>query len=159
MKRIVILVAGLAGAAVISPASAFMFADGTTAQCVAGGRLVAEKVANWATPRSRIALRARHASAMAGKLRWNQERLKGLRRKSAISCFSYECAHARIPTENEREANCAGLKDMRAAGRAGPAFETRLRGNFTRGQCVLATTRSSVRTAARSRHRATKPPG
>src|SRR4029450_7963734 len=50
MKRIVILVAGLAGAAVISPASAFMFADGTTAQCVAGGRVVAEKIAQLGDP-------------------------------------------------------------------------------------------------------------
>jgi hypothetical protein len=130
MKRIVILVAGFAGATVINPATAFMFADGTTAQCVAGGRVVAEKIAQLGDPavENRVARTARVGDGW--QITWNQERLKLLSPEVRDFLFFHECAHARIPTENEREANCTGLKDMRAAGRAGPAFETRLRGNF-----------------------------
>ena len=40
--------------------------------------------------------------------------------------FFHECAHARIPTTIELTANCGGLKDMRDAGRAGPAVEEKL---------------------------------
>lgn len=130
MKRIAILLAGITNAAFIGPASAFMFADGTTAQCVAGGRVVVETVAQLGDPavENRVARTTRVGDGW--QITWNQERLKLLPPEVRDFLFFHECAHARVPTENEREANCAGLKDMRAAGRAGPAFETRLRGNF-----------------------------
>jgi hypothetical protein len=130
MKRIAILLSGITGAAFIGPAWAFMFADGTTAQCVAQGRVVAENFAPLGDP----ALEGRTARTTrvgdGWQITWNQERLKLLPPEVRDFLFFHECAHARVPTEGEREANCAGLKDMRAAGRAGPAFEAKLRGNF-----------------------------
>ena len=130
MKRIAILLAGITNAAFICPASAFMFADGTTAQCVAGGRVVVETFAQLGDPalENRLARTTRVGNSW--QIAWNQERLKLLAPEVRDFLFFHECAHARVPTENEREANCAGLKDMRAAGRAGPAYEKKLRANF-----------------------------
>jgi hypothetical protein len=130
MQRFALLLAAMTSAAFICPASAFMFADGTTAQCIARGRVVVEAFAPLGDPalENRVARTSRTGDGW--QITWNQERLKVLPPEVRDFLFFHECAHARVPTENEREANCAGLKDMRAAGRAGSAFETRLRANF-----------------------------
>jgi len=130
MNRIPILLAGILNATFVCPAAAFMFADGTTSQCVASGVVVVETFAPPGHPalENRVALTTRVGDAW--QIIWNQERMKVLAPEVRDFLFFHECAHARIPTENEREANCAGLKDMRAAGRAGPAFEKKLRANF-----------------------------
>jgi hypothetical protein len=54
--------------------------------------------------------------------------------------FFHECAHARVPTVDEIQANCAGLVDMRAAGRAGPAVEARLAAFYGAGSGYWAGT-------------------
>ena len=87
-------------------AGAFTFADGTSARCVAGGKTV------------------RMSSGFV--IIWNAERLKALPPEVHDYLFFHECAHARVPTADELKANCAGLQDMRAAGRAGFAVESRL---------------------------------
>jgi hypothetical protein len=55
MKRFALLLAGMTNAAFICPASAFMFADGTTAQCIARGQVIVEAFAPMSDPHSRIA--------------------------------------------------------------------------------------------------------
>jgi hypothetical protein len=127
MKRIALLLVGASGAWCGHPATAFMFADGTTAQCVAQGRVVVETFAPPGDPtvQNRTALAARAGDGW--QITWNPERLQRLSPELRDFLFFHECAHARVPTAIESEANCAGLKDMRAAGRAGPAFEARLR--------------------------------
>jgi len=64
------------------------------------------------------------------QITWNVPRLQSLPPEVRDFLFFHECAHARVPTEVELEANCAGLIDMRAAGRATPALEAKLRGYF-----------------------------
>lgn len=128
--KIAKLLVAIPWAAFASPAAAFTFVDGTTVQCIARGQVVEEKFAPAGDPafHNRTALAARAGDGW--QITWNQERLQGLPPEIRDFLFFHECAHARIPTENELEANCAGLKDMRAAGRAGVAFEARLRGYF-----------------------------
>ena len=60
------------------------------------------------------------------RITWNAEKLNSLPPAVHDFIFFHECAHARIPTRDELRANCAGLKDMRVAGRAGFAVEARL---------------------------------
>ncbi len=60
------------------------------------------------------------------RITWNVQRLQTLPPELHDFVFFHECAHATVPTQSEPEANCAGLKAMRAAGRAGPAFEQKL---------------------------------
>lgn len=122
------------------PAAAFTFADGTTAECVARGEVVAEVTLAGDDPaiRNRTGL----ASRVDGRwqITWNGPRLKSLPSEVHDFIFFHECAHVRVPTEVELEANCAGLIDMRAAGRAGPDFEARLRAKFPRQEPYWDTT-------------------
>ena len=123
----------LAHCALVSagPAGAFTFADGAKAVCIARGEIVTEIDAEPGDPfkpHNRTALAERTADGW--RITWNLERLNRLPPEVRDFLFFHECAHARVPTENELEANCAGLLDMRAAGRAGPAFEAKLRGFF-----------------------------
>lgn len=57
---------------------------------------------------------------------WNAQKLAALPAVVHDFLFFHECAHAKVPTTDEVQANCTGLIDMRAAGRAGFAVETRL---------------------------------
>jgi hypothetical protein len=57
---------------------------------------------------------------------WNAQKLAGLPPEMHDLLFFHECAHAKVPTTDEVQANCVGLKDMRAAGRAGLAVEAKL---------------------------------
>lgn len=118
-------VLALGGAA--APARAFQLADGTPMQCVARGQVVAEVTAVPGDPD--MQRRTGWARQEGGRwvITWNAERLRVLAPELRDFLFFHECAHARVPTDVELEANCAGLIDMRRAGRAGPAFEQKLR--------------------------------
>lgn len=106
-------------------ADAFTFADGASASCVAGGKIVKEVDAE--PSQARLHFTGKTVRISSGFLIiWNAERLKTLPPEVHDYLFFHECAHARVPTTDELKANCAGLQDMRAAGRAGFAIESRL---------------------------------
>ena len=109
------------------PAAAFTFSDGTKGVCTVGGVEVAEVNAD---PEDSSMVRRTGRATRVGngwQITWNQERLKAFAPDLQDFLFFHECAHARVPTEVELEANCAGLIDMRLSGRATPTFETRFR--------------------------------
>ena len=126
-KRGLAAVALLAAWALAVPAAAFTLADGTAITCVARGAVVTEVTAPPGDPdmKSRTGWARRDGERWL--ITWNAERLQVLAPEIRDFLFFHECAHARVPTEVELEANCAGLIDMRRAGRAGPAFEQKLR--------------------------------
>jgi hypothetical protein len=106
-------------------ADAFTFADGTSASCVAGGNTVKEVDAE--ASQAGVDFTGKTVRISSGYLIiWNAERLKALPPEVHDYLFFHECAHARVPTTDELKANCTGLQDMRAAGRAGFAVESRL---------------------------------
>lgn len=114
-----------------APAAAFTFSDGTTTRCIAGGAVVAEidaRPTDPFKPQNRTALAERTETGW--RITWNLERFRPLPPEVRDFLFFHECAHARVPTDNELEANCMGLVHMREAGRAGPAFEAKLRRYF-----------------------------
>ena len=109
------------------PAAAFTFSDGTKGVCTVGGVEVVEVDAS---PEDASMVRRTGRATRVGngwQITWNQERLKAFAPDLRDFLFFHECAHARVPTEVELEANCAGLIDMRLSGRATPSFETRFR--------------------------------
>jgi hypothetical protein len=116
-------------------ASAFTFADGTSTTCVARGVVVPEFMAGPDDPFSKLGrIGLAEKTGDGYRITWNAARLKGLPRELHDFVFFHECAHASVPTQVELEANCAGLKAMRAAGRAGPAVEARLKAMFPNNQ-------------------------
>ncbi len=125
------LVVAVALLALPQSAVAFTFKDGSTMVCVARGAAVLEVFAGPDDPftrLNRIGLAERTEDGY--RITWNQLRLQTLPPELHDFMFFHECAHATVPTESEPEANCAGLKAMRAAGRAGAAVETKLRAMF-----------------------------
>jgi hypothetical protein len=125
----VLILAGLLLAA--HGAAAFTFADGTNMACVVDGAEVPEIVPPpgdpfYKVPRTGLVTR----EGGTPRILWNAQRLAILPPEIRDFIFFHECAHARVPTEDELTANCAGLVDMRAAGRAGREFERRLRAYF-----------------------------
>lgn len=115
----------LVGAAL--PAKAFLLADGVPMQCVARGDVVEEIVAAPGDPAMQNRTGWTRRDGGRWVITWNAQRLGVLPPELRDFLFFHECAHARVPTDVELEANCAGLIDMRRANRAGPAFEQRLR--------------------------------
>jgi hypothetical protein len=106
-------------------ADAFTFADGTSASCVAGGKIVKEVDA--VPSQAGLDFTGKTVRTSSGFLIiWNAERLNALPPDVHDYLFFHECAHARVPTADELKAKCAGLQDMRAASRAGFAVESRL---------------------------------
>ena len=106
-------------------AGAFTFADGTSATCVARGETVPE----YAPPPGTEAMTFTGKTVKVGsgyQIVWNAPKLASLPPAMHDLLFFHECAHAKVPTTDEVEANCVGLKDMRAAGRAGLAVEAKL---------------------------------
>lgn len=106
-------------------AIAFTFSDGTSANCMARGELVPE----YSPPPGTEVMNYTGRTVRVGsgyQIVWNAQKLAALPPVVHDYLFFHECAHARVPTTDEVEANCAGLKDMRAAGRAGVAVEARL---------------------------------
>lgn len=124
----------ICGAVAATQSHGFTFRDGSTMHCVVGGEVVEELVPPAGDP-FYTPPRTGHAQRSGDRYRilWNQERLKGLPNEVHDFIFFHECAHARLATDNELEANCAGLRDMRAAGRAGPAIEAKIRAMFGPG--------------------------
>jgi hypothetical protein len=121
----------LCAALLVPDVHAFTFRDGSTMQCVVRGEVVEELVPPPGDP-FYTPPRTGHAQRSGDRYRilWNEQRLRGLPNEVHDFIFFHECAHARLATENELEANCAGLQDMRAAGRAGPAVEAKIRAMF-----------------------------
>lgn len=114
--------------ALVTPAcAAFTFSDGKTDVCYAQGQPVTEVFAAPDDPTMQN--RTGRVTKVAGRwqLTWNAARLKSLPADLRDFIFFHECAHAQVPTEVEFDANCAGLIEMRAAGRATPTFEARLK--------------------------------
>ncbi|MEO6567082.1 MAG: hypothetical protein ABIO63_13745 [Casimicrobiaceae bacterium] len=112
-------------------ASAFTFSDGTPTTCAARGVPVPEFLAGPDDPFSKLGrIGLAEKSGDGYRITWNVARLKSLPAALHDFVFFHECAHATVPTQVELEANCAGLKAMRAAGRAGPAVENQLKAMF-----------------------------
>ena len=96
-------------------ADAFTFADGASASCVAGGKIVKEVDAE--PSQAGLNFTGKTVRISSGFLIiWNAERLKTLPPEVHDYLFFHECAHARVPTTDELKANCAGLQDMRGRG-------------------------------------------
>jgi hypothetical protein len=141
-----------------APAAAFTFRDGTTMQCVVRGEVVVEVVppagdAFYAQSRTGHAVH----SGDRYRILWNEARLKGLPDEVHDFIFFHECAHVRLETDNEAQANCAGLLDMRAAGRAGPAVEARIRALFGPGNAFWTETFACADRGAAANGPAVKP--
>ncbi len=111
-------------------ASAFVFADGKALSCVVNGVTLREYAAPATDPavKDRVGLTLPENGSYV--IVWNPDRLKALPPAVHDFIFFHECAHAQLPTSVELQANCAGLKAMRAAGRAGPAVEAELEAFF-----------------------------
>ena len=73
-------------------------------------------------------------------IQWNAGKLEPLPPAIHDLIFFHECAHAQLPTTDELSANCAGLKAMRAAGRAGFAVESKLAAFYGPGNQYWAET-------------------
>jgi hypothetical protein len=127
VKSYLFLVACIWLALVSTEGAAFVFSDGTTAECVARGRAVIE--IDGAPGSNVVQLGYTGIAEPTGsgyQIQWNPGKLGQLPPALHDLIFFHECAHAQIPTTDELRANCAGLKAMRAAGRAGFAVETKL---------------------------------
>ena len=108
-----------------SQAAAFTFADGTSTSCIARGETVPE----YSPPPGTEAIAFTGRTFKVGssyQIVWNAQKLAALPPEVHDYLFFHECAHAKVPTTDEVQANCEGLKDMRAAGRAGFAVEAKL---------------------------------
>lgn len=106
-------------------AGAFTFADGASASCIARGEVVPE----YSPPPGTEVMTFTGQTVRVGagyQIVWNAAKLAALPPDVHDYLFFHECAHAKVPTSDEVQANCVGLKDMRAAGRAGLAVEARL---------------------------------
>jgi hypothetical protein len=117
----------VAGLQFAGHAAAFVLSDGTTTQCLAQGRVVAEIQAppdHAIVKQGRIAVTA--SFGQGHQIVWNPKKLSELPPAMRDFLFFHECAHAQVPTDDEAVANCVGLIAMRAAGRAGADVEARL---------------------------------
>ena len=124
MKSLV--VAAFCAALLASPgAGAFTFSDGVHMDCVAGGHIVPEQAAEGDAALAGFTGKTIQ-DAQGYRIVWNMAKLANLPPVMRDYLFFHECAHARVPTPDEITANCIGLKDMRAAGRAGAAVEARI---------------------------------
>ena len=106
-------------------ATAFTFSDGTRMDCVADGRIVPEQAVEGEAALAGFTGKTVEDGRGYGIL-WNTARLASLPPVMHDFLFFHECAHARLATRDEITANCAGLREMRAAGRAGAAIEARI---------------------------------
>lgn len=126
LRSLSLLGVALAAAAFAAPASAFVFSDGKSASCMVRGATIREYEAPATDPlvRDRTGITTPEGASYA--IVWNGDKLRKLPPTVHDFIFFHECAHARVPTSVEVTANCEGLKEMRAAGRAGPAVEALL---------------------------------
>jgi hypothetical protein len=127
VKTRLLLFACLSLAIASIDAAAFVFSDGTTAVCTARDRTVVEIDAPAGSKVVQLGYTGITERVGSGyQIQWNARKLGQLPPAVHDLIFFHECAHAQIPTTDELRANCAGLKAMRAAGRAGFAVESRL---------------------------------
>lgn len=118
---------------------AFTLSDGTTAVCMADGKVVPEtEVPASAELIAPTGETVRTADGF--QINWNPYKQKSLPPQMRDYLFFHECAHARVPTKDEVAANCAGLQDMRAAGRAGVGVESRIAAFYGPGSQYWADT-------------------
>lgn len=121
------------------PASAFTFSDGKSAGCYASGALVPEVSLD--APPVELSFTGKAIRESGGyRILWNEKKLDSLPPEVHDFIFFHECAHARIDSMDETMANCAGLKDMREAGRAGPEVEAKLATFYGVGNAYWART-------------------
>lgn len=126
---------------VAAAAGAFTFTDGNIGTCTAAGRTVIEIGSPPGSAIHQLGYTGITSQAGSGyQITWNTEKLKSLPPVVHDFIFFHECAHARVPTNDEVRANCEGLKDMRAAGRAGFAIESKLSAYFGVGSEYWAKT-------------------
>jgi hypothetical protein len=120
-----IAVCAIAALIASAGAGAFTFSDGKSATCTAAGKTVEEVEAE--PGQAGLGFTGKTVRNASGfQIIWNVEKLKALPPDVHDYIFFHECAHARVPTADELQANCVGLQDMRAAGRGGFAVESRL---------------------------------
>jgi hypothetical protein len=109
-------------------AAAFTFSDGAQAPCLTDEGVATEYVhppGDATAPGGFIGFT--HLDPAAGWIiDWNGLMLSSAPSYAHDFIFFHECAHAKARTFDELKANCLGLIDMRAAGRAGPKIEARL---------------------------------
>jgi hypothetical protein len=120
-------------------ARAFTFTDGKSMRCVAAGQIVPEVEAD--ASQGAVPFTGRTERTSSGfQIIWNSAKLNALPPDVHDYIFFHECAHARVPTIDEIQANCGGLVDMRAAGRAGPLVESKLAAFYGSGSAYWAAT-------------------
>jgi hypothetical protein len=135
-------------------ATAFVFSDGTTAECTVDGRAVREIDA---APDSALAQRGHVAitkpTGSGYQIEWNAGKLAALPPAMHDLIFFHECAHAQIPTTDELRANCVGLRMMRVAGKGGFAVESKLAAFYGPGNDYWAKTLKCADAEAAPSHR------
>ena len=117
-------------AALVSPirAVAFTFSDGVEETCTTSDGIVSENYhpADDPTAPGGFIAFTHFDPASGWTTDWNLLLLTSAPSYVHDFVFFHECAHAKRHTFDEVTANCIGLIDMRAEGRAGPAVEARL---------------------------------
>jgi len=111
-----------------APAVAFTFSDGTYGECVTSEGVVRERdhpADDPSAPHGFIGF-THHEPGSGWTIDWNLLLLSSAPGVEHDFVFFHECAHAKTGTLDELQANCIGLVDMRAAGRAGRDVEAKL---------------------------------
>jgi len=127
------------------PVTAFTLSDGTSLQCVARGVTVPEEDVSPAS----ADFTGRAVSAGPGyRILWNRARLDSLPPVMRDFLFFHECAHAQLRSPEELAANCAGLKAMRAAGRAGFTVESKIAAFYSPGNAYWTRTLACANASA-----------
>ena len=116
--------------ALLAPAraSAFVFSDGTYGECTTSEGVVRERdhpADDPSAPHGFIGF-THHEPGSGWTIDWNLLLLSSAPDAEHDFVFFHECAHAKTGTLDELQANCLGLVDMRAAGRAGRDVESKL---------------------------------
>ena len=109
-------------------AAAFTFSDGSHGECATSEGVARERehgADDPSAPRGFIGV-THHEPGSGWTIDWNLLLLSSAPDVEHDFVFFHECAHARTGTRDELEANCTGLVDMRAAGRAGRVVEAKL---------------------------------
>ena len=109
-------------------AFAFTFSDGTEAQCTTNEGAVRERYHPADDPTAPGGfIGFTHFDPGTGwTIEWNVLMLSTVPSYEHDFVFFHECAHAKSRSFDELNANCLGLLDMRAAGRAGKGIEAQL---------------------------------
>jgi hypothetical protein len=109
-------------------AAAFTFSDGAQAACLTDEGVATEYIHPPGDPTAPGGfIGFTHLDRDAGwVIDWNGLMLSSAPSYAHDFIFFHECAHAKARTFDELKANCLGLVDMRAAGRAGPKIEAKL---------------------------------